>query len=154
MSDTESQNAQLLRLAADIVCAHVSNNVVPVAEMSGFLRKMHDTLVVMERGATTNAPLPFTPIAASVQHDHLVCLEDGRKLRTLKRYLMARYGLTPEQYRRKWGLPDDYPMAAPALSELRRGKAEATGLGKAKGIAREKRNAAVPKPGKVGHGEA
>ena len=152
MTSAVSREDQLIRLAVDMVCAHVTNNVVPVAEMPGFLRKMHDTLVVMGRGTTSDALVPSTPIAMSVHHEYLVCLEDGRKLRTLKRYLMARYGLTPEQYRRKWGLPDDYPMVAPALSELRRGKAAITGLGKTSGPAHPRSKGAVLRQGKAGKG--
>jgi predicted transcriptional regulator len=125
---------QLLMLASQIVSAVVANNTVETASLPDLIREVYQTLLGLESGSD-DGPQPITqtpavPIEASVFHDFIVCLEDGKKLRTLKRYLMTKYGLTPEQYRAKWGLPANYPMICPGYAKARSTLAKSMGLGK------------------------
>jgi predicted transcriptional regulator len=122
-------------LTAEIAAAYLSNHEVPVSEIADVIRRVHDSLTGL--GVTAAAPAapaerpkPAVPISRSVQHDHLVCLEDGKRMKMLKRYLRARFNMTPEEYRRRWGLPADYPMVAPAYAERRSQFAKDLGLGK------------------------
>jgi predicted transcriptional regulator len=130
----ELSTNDLLRLAADIVAAYVGRNALTAGAVPDTLAKVFDALSRL--GAPASAPAtpqrrrPAVPIARSVQHDHIVCLEDGRKLKMLKRYLRTRYDMSPEEYRRKWGLPPDYPMVAPAYAERRSAFAKEIGLGR------------------------
>ena len=105
------------KLAADIVSAHVTNNKVDAGALPQLVRDVYHALIGLAGSATVaaplSAPIPAVPIKASVKPDYLVCLEDGKKLKLLKRHLRAHFNLTPEQYRAKWGLPPDYPMVAP-----------------------------------------
>lgn len=123
-------NSPLLNLTADIVAAHVSNNSVAVNDLPQLINNVHAAL-----GGLANAtkpeekPVPKVPIRSSVKPDYIVCLEDGKKLKMLKRHLMTHYGLTPADYRAKWGLPPDYPMVAPNYAEQRRKLAHEIGLG-------------------------
>ncbi len=121
----------LITLTADIVAAHVSNNNVDVGDIPGLIRSVHDALNGL--GTTVEeAPTkldPAVPVRNSIKPDYIVCLEDGRKLKMLKRHLMTHYNLTPEQYRAKWNLPADYPMVAPNYAEQRRSLAKKIGLG-------------------------
>ena len=122
---------QLLSLAAQIVSAHVGHNAVPVEDLPALIKSVYATLVQPE--AQTPEPEkrePAVPIKKSVFADHIVCLEDGKKLKMLKRHLHTSYGLTPEQYRAKWGLPANYPMVAPNYAEKRSTLAKAIGLGR------------------------
>jgi len=122
---------QLLSLAAQIVSAHVGHNAVPVEDLPALIKSVYATLVQPE--AQTPEPEkrePAVPIKKSVFADHIVCLEDGKKLKMLKRHLHTSYGLTPEQYRAKWGLPANYPMVAPNYAEKRSELAKAFGLGR------------------------
>ena len=132
MSDS-IENA-LLQLTADIVAAHVSNNNVPVAEVPGLIAKVHDALNGL--GAPAEAEpaelTPAVPVRSSVKPDYIVCLEDGKKLKMLRRYLRTNFNLSPEEYRAKWKLPANYPMVAPNYAEQRRGLAHAIGLGRKK----------------------
>lgn len=136
VDDTET----LLALTADIVVAHVANNSVGVGDMGGLITKVHATLAGLGTPAAEAAPelKPAVPIRASVKPDHLVCLEDGKKLKMLKRHLMTRYQMTPADYRAKWGLPADYPMVAPNYAEARRVLAVKIGLGRKAGLSRRK----------------
>jgi predicted transcriptional regulator len=124
-----------LRLAADIVASYVANNSVPADAIPGLVKTVHHSLRNLGE-SSVSAPVsiekvkPAVPISRSVQHDHIVCLEDGKKLTMLKRYLRARYDMSPEDYRRKWGLPPDYPMVAPAYAARRSDFAKSIGLGK------------------------
>lgn len=137
MPDPGDAQTSILACVTEIVAAHLSNNAMPAAEVTAFIRSVHATLSELEgrapAAAGTGAPVPqpAVPVDQSVQHEYLVCLEDGKKLRMLKRYLMAQYGLTPDAYRARWNLPRTYPMAAPAVSEQRRTSARVAGLGKA-----------------------
>jgi predicted transcriptional regulator len=111
----------------------VSNNKVASDEISDLIRTVHKTLVSLSGDQTlapVERPKPAVPINKSVQHDHIVCLEDGKKLKMLKRYLRSTYNMSPDDYRRRWGLPADYPMVAPAYAARRSEFAKSIGLGK------------------------
>ena len=131
----------LITLTADIVAAHVSNNSVAVSDVSTLISNVHAALSgVSGSAAVAETTLePAVPIRNSVKRDFIVCLDDGKKLKMLKRHLMTHYGMTPEDYRAKWGLPADYPMVAPAYAEKRRELAKAIGLGRAPGSGRKKK---------------
>jgi predicted transcriptional regulator len=142
MSQESNDVAELLiTLTADIVAAHVSNNSVAVSDVSTLISNVHAALSGVSGPAvvTETALEPAVPIRNSVKRDFIVCLDDGKKLKMLKRHLMTHYGMTPEDYRAKWGLPADYPMVAPAYAEQRRELAKAIGLGRASGSGRKKK---------------
>ncbi|MBN8608199.1 MAG: MucR family transcriptional regulator [Caulobacterales bacterium] len=125
--------ADALRMTTDIVASFVSNNKISSDELSDLIRTVHKTLASISGGepsAPAERPKPAVPINKSVQHDHIVCLEDGKKLKMLKRYLRSTYNMTPDDYRRRWGLPPDYPMVAPAYAARRSEFAKSIGLGK------------------------
>jgi len=121
----------LVTLTADIVAAHVSNNSVAVSDIPVLIQNVHGALTSL--GRVTVEPEvkqePAVSIRSSVKPDFIVCLEDGKKLKMLKRHLMTHYQMTPEQYRAKWNLPADYPMVAPNYAEQRRTLAKKIGLG-------------------------
>jgi len=123
MSD-ESQDETLIALTTEIVAAHVSNNSVAVNDLPQLIQNVHGALAGLS-GRTA----PKVPIRSSIKPDYIVCLEDGKKLKMLKRHLMTHYQLTPDQYRQKWGLASDYPMVAPNYAEQRRTLAKSIGLG-------------------------
>lgn len=123
----------VLRLTAKIISAHVGNNQVTVAALPELIQSVHRSLVVAGTVEPVSAPAPLTPavpIRRSVFPDHIVCLEDGKKLKMLKRHLQTSYGMTPQQYREKWGLPADYPMVAPNYASHRSSLAKQIGLGR------------------------
>jgi predicted transcriptional regulator len=121
----------LIELTAEIVAAYVSNNSVAANDLPNVISQVHAAL----GGAATpveevvERPTPAVTVRRSIQNDHLICLEDGQKFKSLKRHLMTHHGLTPEQYREKWGLAADYPMVAPAYAEARSKLAKEMGLG-------------------------
>jgi predicted transcriptional regulator len=123
----------LLECGTSIVSAFVSRNPISATGLTELIRGVHEALKSLEE-PTAPAPItpkkPAVPISKSVQRDYIVCLEDGKQLTMLKRYLRARYDLSPEEYRRKWGLPPEYPMVAPAYAERRSNFAKQIGLGK------------------------
>jgi len=127
----EDSQDMLLTLTADIVAAHVSNNIVAVADLPDLIGRVHVALSGL--GAKVEAPVeeqkPAVSIRSSVKPDYIVCLEDGKKLKMMRRHLMTHYGMTPDDYRAKWGLPKDYPMVAPDYAEKRRALAKEIGLG-------------------------
>ena len=131
MADNDGADDTLLTLTADIVAAHVSNNSVAVNDLPNLIQNVHQALrVISATSAAPEAkPEPKVSIRSSVKPDFIVCLEDGKKLKMLKRHLMTHYGMTPEQYRQKWGLSADYPMVAPNYAEQRRTLAKSIGLG-------------------------
>ena len=134
----------VLGLTAQIVAAHVSNNPVPVAELSGLIENVHRTLSGLGRPAEVVAPSrpePAVVVKKSVTPEYLICLEDGKKLKMLKRHLKTAYNMTPEQYRERWGLPPDYPMVAPAYASHRSSLAKKIGLGTRPRAARRGRGA-------------
>jgi predicted transcriptional regulator len=129
----EDQNKTLLELTAQIVAAHVSKNQVAPQGLPGLIEQVFNAL---KTAGAEPAPLvvekqaPFVPAKRSVFPDYIICLEDGRKLKTLKRHLRSTFGLSPDQYREKWGLPPDYPMVAPNYAEHRSKLAKQLGLGR------------------------
>ena len=127
----QNNSADLLKLTAEIVAAHVSNNTLPAAELPQLISQVHASLSDTGNVASTEErPSPAVPIKKSVMPDHIVCLEDGKKLKMLKRHLKTAYDLTPEQYRERWGLSADYPMVAPNYAKKRSALAKEIGLGK------------------------
>ena len=130
----------LISLTSDIVAAHVSNNNVAVEDMATLIQNVFGALQGL--GATQpveERPEPAVSVRASIKPDYLVCLEDGKKMKMLKRYLMTQYGMTPEQYRARWNLPADYPMVAPEYAEKRHKLAKDIGLGRKPGQKRGRR---------------
>jgi predicted transcriptional regulator len=131
MSENQEMTETLIALTADIVSAHVSNNNVTVTDLPLLIQNVHSALnslgdALVEPEAR---PEPAVSIRSSIKPDYVVCLEDGKKLKMLKRHLMTHYQLTPDQYRAKWNLPSDYPMVAPNYAEQRRTLAKKIGLG-------------------------
>ena len=131
MPEAESSDDTLLALTADIVAAHVSNNSVAVNDLPNLIQNVHSALSGIAGSAAVAEPKPEPKVSirSSVKPDFIVCLEDGKKLKMLKRHLMTHYNMTPEQYRQKWGLSADYPMVAPNYAEQRRKLAKSIGLG-------------------------
>ena len=131
MADNEAAEDTLLTLTADIVAAHVSNNSVAVNDLPNLIQNVHSALSGITRAsaAPEARPEPKVSIRSSIKPDYIVCLEDGKRLKMLKRHLMTHYNLTPDQYRQKWGLASDYPMVAPNYAEQRRKLAKSIGLG-------------------------
>ncbi|MDE1915184.1 MAG: MucR family transcriptional regulator [Sphingomonadales bacterium] len=134
----------LITLTSDIVAAHVSNNNVTVDDLPTLITNVYGALSGLgeEAPAVETPPEPAVSVRASVKPDHIVCLEDGKKLKMLKRHLATHYNLTPEQYRARWNLPADYPMVAPNYAEKRRELAKQIGLGRKPG-AKQPRKAKV-----------
>lgn len=135
----------VLRLSARIVGAFVAHNSVPVADVSGLLKSVHAMLRSLMDSAVPDmggAPKPAVSIRKSVASDYLVCLEDGKRLKMLKRYLRSRYQLSPEEYRARWGLPLDYPMVAPNYSAQRSQFAKRIGLGRSSSRTKQRRRSA------------
>ncbi len=127
----QAKPSELLALTTNIVAAHVSNNSVAVPDLPRLIREVHDTLASVSGagGREPERPTPAVAIKKSVTPDHIVCLEDGKKLKMLKRHLKTAYNMTPEQYRERWGLPADYPMVAPNYAKQRSKLAKQIGLG-------------------------
>ena len=120
----------VLGMTAQIVSAHVSNNPVPADELPGLINEVYRSLSgVGAQSPVAEKPQPAVPVKKSVFPDHIVCLEDGKKLKMLKRHLKTAYDLTPEQYRERWNLPPDYPMVAPSYARHRSSLAKKIGLG-------------------------
>lgn len=132
MQDDPAIRETLIALTSDIVSAHVGNNVVAVGDLPTLISNVYNALSEIDKPAAAAEPVlePAVSVRASVKHDYLVCLEDGKKLKMLKRHLATHYKMTPEQYRARWNLPADYPMVAPAYSEKRRDLAMTFGLGR------------------------
>lgn len=128
-----SESANHVELAAEIVSAYVSNNSVPASELANLLGEIYSAIVRIGTGAPAPAPVeaakPAVPPKKSITNDYIVCLEDGRKFKSLKRHLRTQYNMSPEQYREKWALPTDYPMVAPAYAKARSALAKQMGLG-------------------------
>lgn len=129
MSGDESS---VIEMAADIVSAYVGNNTVSVNDLPVLIKNIHDALKGVSEGATAEPIAPQTPavsVRRSITPDALICLEDGRKFKSLKRHLQTKYGMSPDDYRAKWGLPKDYPMVAPNYAASRSALAKQMGLG-------------------------
>jgi len=135
MDNTNEMQETLITLTADIVAAHVSNNSVAVSDLPSLIKNVHGALASLD----TPVQEPETPqepavsVRSSIKPDYIVCLEDGKKLKMLKRHLMTHYQMTPDDYRAKWKLPADYPMVAPNYAEQRRSLAKKIGLGTKRG---------------------
>ena len=131
MNGNEGTEDTLLTLTADIVAAHVSNNSVAVNDLPNLIQNVHSALsgISTNRSMPEAKPEPKVSIRASIKPDYIVCLEDGKKQKMLKRHLMTNHGMTPDEYRQKWGLAADYPMVAPNYAEQRRTLAKSIGLG-------------------------
>lgn len=130
--DTQNEMAEtLITLTADIVAAHVSNNSVAVSDLPLIIQNVHSALTGLGTPAVEPEikQEPAVSIRSSIKPDYVVCLEDGKKLKMLKRHLMTHYKMTPDEYRAKWNLPADYPMVAPNYAEQRRTLAKKIGLG-------------------------
>ena len=124
---------ELLSLTSEIVSSYLSANTVPAADIPALIERVYKTLSNVEGGTTglaADRPQPAVPIKKSVNPEYIVCLEDGKKLKMLKRHIKSAYGMTPDQYRERWGLPADYPMVAPNYAEKRSRLAKTIGLGK------------------------
>jgi predicted transcriptional regulator len=133
----------LITLTSDIVAAHVSNNSVSVEDVPALIQNIYGALASLggDGGSAAAAPEPAVSVRSSVKREHIVCLEDGKKMKMLKRHLMTDHGLTPNEYRARWGLPSDYPMVAPAYAEKRRDLAKKIGLGRKPGQKRGRKKA-------------
>jgi predicted transcriptional regulator len=131
VTEGSAQDELLVTLTADIVAAHVSNNSVAVSDLPLLIQNVHGALSGLsgEQAVPQVKQEPAVSIRASIKPDYIVCLEDGKKLKMLKRHLMTHYKMTPEDYRAKWGLSPDYPMVAPNYAEQRRSLAKKIGLG-------------------------
>ena len=130
-NDNSLNPEELLSLTSDIVSAHVSNNTVAVTDLPGLIEQVYKTLsgVGGAGNAAVDRPTPAVPIKKSITPDFIICLEDGKKLKMLKRHLKTAYDMTPDDYRERWGLPSDYPMVAPNYAKQRSKLAKAIGLG-------------------------
>ncbi|MBR0644441.1 MucR family transcriptional regulator [Plastoroseomonas hellenica] len=130
MPDNDA-SGNILSLTAEIVAAHVSHNVVPLSDLPGLIQDVYRTLSRIETppAPVVERPQPAVPIKKSITPEYLICLEDGKKLKMLKRHLKTAFNLTPEQYRERWGLTADYPMVAPNYAAHRSALAKKIGLG-------------------------
>ena len=126
----QMSSKEILGLTAQIVTAHVSHNIVPANELPKLFQQIFETLsAIAGIGETSVAPKPAVSIRKSISPDYIICLEDGKKLKMLKRHLKTSYNITPDEYRMRWGLPSDYPMVAPNYAKQRSKLAKAIGLG-------------------------
>jgi predicted transcriptional regulator len=128
-----ANSGDAMRMTTDIVASFVANNKLTPEELTDLIRSVHRTLSGLSNGDAAKPaerPKPAAPVNKSVQHDYIICLEDGKKLKMLKRYLRSTYNLSPDEYRKRWGLPPDYPMVAPAYAARRSEFAKKIGLGK------------------------
>lgn len=132
---TKPTKAELLEMTTDIVASFVANNPMPAGGLPDLIQAVHETVITLgsDEPSTPPRPDPAVPISKSVTPDHIICLEDGRKLKMLKRHLRSRFNLTPEEYRIRWNLPSDYPMVAPNYAKKRSQFAKDIGLGRKSG---------------------
>ena len=137
-NDSIDVTETLLTLTSDIIAAHVSNNNVNGEELPSLITSVYGALAGLGNAPAPVEvrPEPAVSVRTSIKPDYIVCLEDGKKLKMLKRHLMTHYNLTPEQYRQRWNLPADYPMVAPNYAEKRRELAKKIGLGRKPGVRR------------------
>lgn len=133
LDDNTIPREDVMQMTTDIVASFLSNNTIPTDSVEELIRRVHSTVNQLATSPTEKPQekaKPAVPISKSVTDDYIVCLEDGRKLKMLKRYLRTTYDMTPEDYRRKWGLPADYPMVAPSYAKRRSEFAKKIGLGR------------------------
>jgi predicted transcriptional regulator len=134
--ENQQKNAETLRMTVDIVSAYVGNNSVPANQVPEVINSVYASLAAIDSSANSgenSTVKPAVPVRRSITPDYIVCLEDGKKLKMLKRHLRAAFGLSPEEYRAKWNLPTDYPMVAPNYAKQRSNFAKQIGLGRKKG---------------------
>lgn len=146
MSDQDKSSPAFLALTADVVAAFVGNNSVPANELPDLIAKVHAALAGLGNPVPVveaEALKPAVPVKKSVTPDYIICLDDGKKFKSLKRHLRTQYNLTPDEYRAKWGLPSDYPMVAPNYAATRSNLAKKMGLGQ-----QRKKPEPVPVPAK------
>lgn len=145
MSDSIEMGETLIIHTTDIVVSYVSNNLLGSEDVPSLIRNVYDTLAALgqESAAPEARPEPAVSVRSSVKKDHIVCLEDGKKMKMLKRHLMTDHGMTPDEYRARWGLPSDYPMVAPDYADKRRDLAKKIGLGRKPGQRRGRRKKAT-----------
>ena len=142
--ETVASQDDVLRMTAEVVAAYLGNNTMPATQIPEVINTVYGSLSRLDgKGATVAARTPKAPVAIrkSVMPDYIVCLEDGKKLKMLKRYLRSRYNLTPDEYRAKWGLPADYPMVAPNYAAQRSEFAKKIGLGRSAPVTKGRRRA-------------
>lgn len=139
--ETEPLDQQILDMTSNVVSSYVARNKVAPTEVASIIHSVCSTLVGLgnQTAEVPQREKPAVPISKSLRHEYIVCLEDGKHLKMLKRYLMSRYGMTPDDYRRKWRLPADYPMVCPEYAKRRSDYAKQTGLGTSKMRQRAKR---------------
>lgn len=145
------EERELIALTSEIVAAYVSNNQVATSDLPLLIGNVFKSIANVGQSAEVPAPEklnPAIPIKKSVQPDYIICLEDGKKLKMLKRHLRTRYNMTPADYRRKWGLPEDYPMVAPNYTEQRSGLAKKIGLGQKRPSEAAELVASTARPGR------
>lgn len=130
--DATNRGSDLLEMTAKVVANHLANNAVETKDIPGLIREVYKTLASLEGNAAgrANGQKPAVPVSESIKPDFIVCLEDGKRLKLLKRYLRTKYNLSPEEYRKKWSLPPDYPLVAPNYAHKRQELARSIGLGK------------------------
>jgi predicted transcriptional regulator len=147
-AEPKTAEEELLRMTADVVAAYVGNNALPVTQLGEVIGAVYRSLSGLEGKAAEPPPEPLkpaVPIRKSITPDYLICLEDGKRLKMLKRHLRSTYNLTPEEYRARWGLAPDYPMVAPNYAEQRSEFARKIGLGRETGRQSARRAAASKK---------
>jgi predicted transcriptional regulator len=160
-----AENDKLLSLTADVLAAYVSKNPMPMGDLPELIGSIHRSLTGLAAGGRevkAGAPVPAVPIKKSVTPDYIVSLEEGRKFKSLKRHLSSRHGMTPQQYREKWGLPASYPMVAPNYAASRSELAKKLGLGRKAGsgkakaapVAKPRGRKAAPAANGAGNGQA
>lgn len=140
---TTSKADEILKLASNIVAAYVSNNPIPASDVPTMIKTIHGTLgglVGASKGEVGTTQKPAIAVKRSITPDYIICLEDGKKLKMLKRYLRSNYGMTPEAYRAKWALPADYPMVAPNYAAQRSEFAKKIGLGRSSSSGRRRKS--------------
>jgi predicted transcriptional regulator len=129
---TSTEQSDLIGMTAEVVAAYVAQNSLPSSELPALIQQIHSTLQQVANGTQQPAEQPLTPavpVKKSVTRDYIICLEDGKRFKSLKRHLRSSFNLSPEEYRKKWGLPYDYPMVAPNYAETRSNLAKSMGLG-------------------------
>ncbi len=129
----DKPTAEFLELTTTIVASHVSHNAMPAADLPRLIATVHETLATLGTEEAAGKPKPAVSIKQSVKPEYIVCLDDGKKLKMLKRHLKSAYNMTPDEYRQKWGLPSDYPMVAPKYAAVRSKLAKKIGLGRKTG---------------------
>ena len=129
----DEQSPELLELTTKVVAAHVTNNPIAVTDVPGLIATVHQALAALGPEEAAPRPEPAVPIKQSVKPEYIVCLDDGKKLKMLKRHLRTAYNMTPDDYRKRWGLPRDYPMVAPNYAKQRSVPAKKIGLGRKAG---------------------